>query len=281
MITNPSLLSYTCIAKGTIVLAEFISKEEPGIEAVALRCIENTPPHHSMFSHTVRKKTYTFAIDDDSFVYFAILDETMEKSESFWVLNRLRSVMEDLIRLGGSDAETVVNNPVSLCLQSKLDPVFAEIVGGGFGCVDVDLELDMDLVGSPRSVARESRNPSIDSSKGRRAALMPLLGKPLKALKKKKRLLHNHNEAKGGEDDSCGSMEEISEKKVDLCGNGNNGVLRKEVRNGLFSDHHHRQKAKQIWKKHVWVVLMFDFCICAILFGIWLWICEGFQCIQG
>lgn len=272
MISNPSLLSYTCIAKGTIVLAEFVSKEEPGIEAVALRCIENTPHHHSMFSHTVHKKTYTFAIDDDSFVYFAISNEDMEKPESFWLLNRLKSVMKDLIRTG-SETETLIN-PVSHCLQSKLDPVFAEIVGG----VDVDLELDMDLVGSPRSVARESRNPSIDSSKGRRVALMPLLGKPLKALKKKKRL---HNEAKSEDSGDVDTVKEISEKKLDLCGNGNNGVLRKELRNGLLSDHHHRQKAKQIWKKHVWVVLMFDFCLCAILFGIWLWICEGFQCIEG
>ncbi|KAF8110562.1 hypothetical protein N665_0082s0031 [Sinapis alba] len=260
MISNPSLLSYTCIAKGTVVLAEFASKEEPGIEDVALRCIENTPPHHSMFSHTVHKKTYTFAIDDDSFVYFAIMDETMEKPESFRLLNRLRSAVEDLT---GSDA---LFNPAPRCLQAKMDPVFAEIVGG----VDVDLELDMDLVGSPRSVARESRNVSIDSTKGRRAALIPLLGKPLKALKKKKR-----TEDSG---DHVGMVDETSEKKVDLCGNGNGGVLRKELRNGLLTDHH---KAKQMWKKHVWVVLMFDFCICALLFGIWLWVCQGFQCVNG
>ena len=254
-------MSYTCIAKGTVVLAEFASKEEPGIEDVALRCIENTPPHHSMFSHTVHKKTYTFAIDDDSFVYFAIMDETMEKPESFRLLNRLRSAVEDLT---GSDA---LFNPAPRCLQAKMDPVFAEIVGG----VDVDLELDMDLVGSPRSVARESRNVSIDSTKGRRAALIPLLGKPLKALKKKKR-----TEDSG---DHVGMVDETSEKKVDLCGgNGNGGVLRKELRNGLLTDHH---KAKQMWKKHVWVVLMFDFCICALLFGIWLWVCQGFQCVNG
>ncbi|CAN7039253.1 unnamed protein product [Brassica rapa subsp. trilocularis] len=257
MISNPSLLSYTCIAKGTVVLAEFASKEEPGIEDVALRCIENTPPHHSMFSHTVRNKTYTFAIDDDSsLVYFAITDEAMEKPESFRILNRLRSAVD------GSDA---LMDPSPRCLQAKMDPVFAEIVGGGG--VDVDLELDMDLV-----VARESRNLSIDSTKGRRAALMPLLGKPLKAfqLKKKKRLLHA--------DDSgdVGVVDAASEKKVDLCGNG--GVLRKELRNGLLTDHH---KAKQMWKKHVWVVLMFDFCICAVLFGIWLWVCQGFQCVNG
>ncbi|CAH8329059.1 unnamed protein product [Eruca vesicaria subsp. sativa] len=269
MISNPSLLSYTCIAKGTIVLAEFASKENPGIEEVALRCIENTPPHHSIFSHTVHKKTYTFSIDGDSFVYFAILNEAMEKHESFWVLNRLRSTVEDLVRGG----ETLIN-PSRLCLQSKMDPVFAEIVGG------VDLELDMDLVGSPRSVARESRNPSIDSSKGRRASLMPLLGKQLKALKKKNKRLHSEDDSSS---DVATTMKETEEKKkVDLCGNGNGGVLRKELRNGLLTDHHHhRQKAKQMWKKHVWVVLMFDFCICAVLFGIWLWVCQGFQCVNG
>ncbi|KAL0728861.1 hypothetical protein Bca4012_024954 [Brassica carinata] len=266
MISNPSLLSYACIAKGTVVLAEFASKEEPGIEEVASRCIENTPPHHSMFSHTVRKKTYTFAIDDSSsFVYFAITDEAMEKPESFGVLNRLRSAVEDLIGAGA------LINPAPRWLQAKMDPVFAEIVGSGG---DVDLELDMDSV-----VARESRNLSIDSTKGRRAALIPLLGKPLKALKKKKRSSHTDDDS-GGEVGMVDNETTSEKKKVDLCGsrNGNGGVSRKELRNGLLTDHH---KAKQMWKKHVWVVLMFDFCVCALLFGIWLWVCQGFQCVNG
>ncbi|CAN8244499.1 unnamed protein product [Cochlearia groenlandica] len=280
MISNPNQLFYACIAKGTVVLAEFVSKGEPEIETVASRCIENTPRHHSIFSHTVRKKTYSFSIDEDSLVYFAISDESMEKHGSSWLLNRLRSFVADLIRAGGSDAETILTNPSRHCLQSKLDLIIGEIVGS----VDVDLELiNMDLVGSPRSVARASRNLSIDSSKGRRASLMPLLGKPLKALKKnknKKRLQQN-DQPKGDDHLSCNSSSS-SEKKIDLC-----GVLRKEVRsNGLLllsgDDHHRRRrKAKQMWKKHVWVVLMFDFFICAVLFGIWLWICQGFQCING
>ncbi|CAH2077740.1 unnamed protein product [Thlaspi arvense] len=238
MISNPRLLFYSCIAKGTVVLAEFSSKEEPGIEALALRCIENAPPHHSMVSHTVRKRTYALVIDG-FFTYFAILDEAVPKPESLWLFSRLKLAAEALL-LDGS----WMDNPTKHCLQSKLDPVFAEIAGGG-----CDYK-DLDLVG-----AREVES----SSKG----CKPLLGKPMKVLKNKKRFHHT---------------EVTNEKKVDLGLGG--GVISKGLRNGLIHDHH-RQKAKQMWRKHVWVVLMFDVCICVVLFGIWLWVCQGFQCIQG
>lgn len=258
MISDPRLLFYSCIAKGTVILAEFASKEEPGIEDLALRCIENVPPHHSMISHTVHKRTYALIIDG-LFSYFAILDEVVAKSESTWLFNRLKSATESLME-DGTTADSL-DNPTQHCLQSKLDPVFAEITNGG----NKDLELELGLVGSPRSITREIKNnQSVDSSRGRKGgALMPLLGKPLRVLKNKKRL---HTEGKGESN--------LNEKKMDLGGN-------KGVRNGLLVHDHHRQKAKQIWKKHVWVVLMFDLCICFVLFGIWLWVCQGFQCIQG
>ncbi|CAA7050201.1 unnamed protein product [Microthlaspi erraticum] len=249
MISNPRLLFYSCIAKGTVILAEFSSKEEPGIEALALRCIENVPPHHSMISHTVRKRTYAFVVDG-LFSYFAILDEVVEKSESLWLFGRLKSATEALVADGS--ASDSLDNPTQLCLQSKLDPVFAEIAASGGGG-NRDLELELGLVGSPRE---------LDSPKGR--GFMPLLGKPLRVLKNKKRL---QTEGKG----------EGAEKKVDLGG----GVVSKGLRDGLLHDHHHRQKAKHIWRKHVWIVLMFDVCVCVVLFGIWLWVCQGFQCIQA
>ncbi|ESQ54476.1 hypothetical protein EUTSA_v10025998mg [Eutrema salsugineum] len=264
MISNPRLLFYSCIAKGTVILAEFASKEEPGIEALALRCIENVPPHHSMVSHTVQKRTYAFVIDG-LLSYFAILDEVVTKSESLWLFSRLKSATDDLIADGSASAS--LDNPTRHCLQSKLDPVFAEITGG-----NKDLEVELDLVGSPRSLAREVKNRGLDSSKGRKGcALKPLLGNPLRVLKNKKR---SQTEAK-----SEGIVNDWAEKKMDL-GGGGGSVLSKGLRNGLVHDHH-RQKAKQIWRKHVWVVLMFDVCICVALFGIWLWVCQGFQCIDG
>ncbi|CAH8348056.1 unnamed protein product [Eruca vesicaria subsp. sativa] len=236
MISNPRLLFYSCIAKGTVILAEFSSKDEPEIEALALRCIQNIPPHHSMISHTVRKRTYA-SIIDGLFTYFAVLDEAVTKPESLWLFSCLKTAMEDVISDGSA-----LENPTQLCLQSKLDPVFVEIVGSGNNNKDLEI-----------------KKPSLDSSKER--ALKPLLAKPLMVLKKNKKRVQT---------------------EMDV-GGGGGGVIssRGLPRNGLIHDHHHRQKAKQIWKKHVWVVLMFDVCICVVLFGIWLWVCQGLQCIQG
>ncbi|KAF5471919.1 hypothetical protein F2P56_008679 [Juglans regia] len=36
----------------------------------------------------------------------------------------------------------------------------------------------------------------------------------------------------------------------------------------------HRQKSKQIWRKHVWVVLLLDLFVCSVLFVIWFWVCR-------
>ncbi|CAN8230243.1 unnamed protein product [Cochlearia groenlandica] len=237
MISNPSLLLYSCIAKGSLILADFSHKEDPDLEALALRCIENLPPHHSMVSHTVHKRTYSLNIDG-LFSYFAILDESVPKSESLWLFDRLKSAAAGLV----SDGSTT--DLSQYCLQSKLDPVFAEIAGSGG--INKDFESE--------SVA----NRSLDSSKG--GAFTPLLGKPLNVLKNKKRL-----------------QTEVKSEKVDSRG----CVLSKGLRNGLVHDHHHRQKAKQIWRKHVWIVLLFDVFVCVVLFGIWVWVCQGFQCIYG
>ena len=43
--------------------------------------------------------------------------------------------------------------------------------------------------------------------------------------------------------------------------------------------HNHSNKAKHVWKKHVWVLLLLDLFVCAVLFVIWLWVCSGFKCM--
>ncbi|XWS50344.1 hypothetical protein CRYUN_Cryun12cG0080000 [Craigia yunnanensis] len=262
MISNPNLIFYACIAKGPTILAEFSSKEA-GIESLAQKCIEKTPPLHSMFSHTVSKRTYTFLIDDP-FAYFLIFHEDLEKSESFWFLDRLKCAFEDFLLTGlivGTD------NLTPNCLQSHFNPIFSEIMA-----------LDLESVTSP---TKESRNSSLDSNKGKRTVVAPLLGNPIKELKKKKR--SGGLEVKGGEAKDGGGGIGM-ENKVDVSDGFRDFPvsMQKSGAAGFYLGGGDRQqKAKQTWRKHVWVVLILDLLVCATLFGIWLWVCRGFQCIDG
>lgn len=41
------------------------------------------------------------------------------------------------------------------------------------------------------------------------------------------------------------------------------------------------QRGRYIWKKQMMVVLSMDLVVCAGLFVIWLWVCNGFQCVAN
>ncbi|KAJ6294839.1 hypothetical protein OIU76_022841 [Salix suchowensis] len=173
MISNPNHVFYACIAKGPTVLAEFSSSNESGIEIIGQRCIEKTPPNHSMFSHTTRNKTYTFLIDDP-FAYFAIFDEDLQKSESLWFLNRVKVAFEDFL---GAKMMKDGEKMGSFCFQGELRFMFREI-----------LALDADLVNAlMEESTKDSRNPSLDSTKAKGAVIRPLLPKPSTVFMKKKK----------------------------------------------------------------------------------------------
>ncbi|XP_008234757.1 PREDICTED: phytolongin Phyl2.2 [Prunus mume] len=255
MISNPNLIYYACIAHKTTIIGEF--SKEPGLGALAQQCIEITPPHHSMYTHTVRKRTYTFLIHDP-FVYFAIFDDDLDQSEALSFLNRLKCDFEEA---NGSGSILVRDNYASHCFQAQFDSIIRKIMAS-----------DLELPNSPPA----SRNLSLSSSKGKKLVLTPLLGKKTsEGLKKKKRLSGELN-------GDVGKDVTTMEKKVDVCDDVNGGFrdfsLQTQKNGPLLSGD--RQKAKQVWRKHVWVVLMLDLFVCAILFGIWLWVCRGFKCID-
>ncbi|KAG8663161.1 phytolongin Phyl2.2 [Manihot esculenta] len=278
MISNPDLIFYACIAKGPTILSEFSSSKEPGIEDIAKQCIEKTPPHHSMFSHTIRKKTYTFLIHEP-FAYFVIFDEDLEKSESMWFLDRVKIAFEELI---ASNPIKDFDKLTSLCFQGQFYPIFREI-----------LSLDVDLMDSLLEEPKDVRNPSIDSTRGKKSVVRPLLSKPTKmVMKKKKKPLGCAGAGGGGEangdrhnlKDGGGAM---MDSKVNHAYENGNIVGSREFsvsmshKNGGYYLADNKQKVKQIWRKHVWVILILDLVICAVLFGIWLWVCRGFKCIDG
>ncbi|KAL2542270.1 SNARE-like superfamily protein [Abeliophyllum distichum] len=268
MFPAPNLVHYACISRGTMVLAEFNSKDER-LGSIAGKCLEKTPPFHSTFSHTVRSQTYTFLIDDP-FVYFAIFDEKLEKFEGLGFLRSVKEAFDKFFQgdLGKKRLERVTSH----CFQGELNPVFHRLLGPG-----PELEV-------PRG-ERLDQSSSLYSGSGH-------LGRPngdsSMNLKKKNRFFGDFKIGSGGIKGKGGV-----ENKVDIAGEDNDrgGILLSREfsvamhKNGMYSgelmgsNNHH--KAKKVWKKQVWIVLSLDFFVCTILFAIWLCVCCGLKCIDS
>ncbi|XP_057452296.1 phytolongin Phyl2.2 [Lotus japonicus] len=246
-IWNPELIHYTCIARSSTILAHHGSgSNDPNMEALASECLALTPPNHSLFSHTVNHRTYTFLIDPP-FVFFAIFDHRHTKSQTLAFLHRIRSSLtETLHPLKDSSSSSSPPPPLPpLSLQTQFDLILREI-----------LHLDD---GSTRSPP-----PAV-------------VGVPHgEGLKKKKRVVDsaavaaNGTDAKDRDLTTAAAMVDVNDDLVSLPA---------VVTKGVPGDHHHRHKAKHVWKKHVWVVLLLDLFVCAVLFVIWLWVCSGFKCM--
>lgn len=194
----------------------------------------------------------------DPFVYFAVFYEDLAQADGLWFLNHLKGSFEEIVEGGALKGLDSID---SLCLQRQCDSIFRGTTTLNLSMVNV----------SPGTAPKFSRNTSLDSVKGMKMDITRLLGSnPCKSLKKKKKKING--DAKG--DDA------LENYKVDAP-NDIHGVYKDfslPVQKGFAND---RQKAKQLWRKHVWVVLLLDMFVCLVLFVIWLWICQGFKCIAS
>ncbi|CAA0830881.1 SNARE-like superfamily protein [Striga hermonthica] len=238
---NLDLIHYACIAYGTTVLAEFNSKDA-ALGEIAAKCLDHTPRFHSLFTHTVRSRTYAFLIDGD-FAYFAIFDDRLEKPDGFAFLTSVRRAFANVYK-GQNDFQKLSSH----CYQGELSPVFRQLVGS---CLD-----DGKGMGSPTG-------SWLSHSKDFQSMPSPIRGRP-------KPLWEN------GLKKTKNRGWETKENEEDI-GNGRNTHRNGGLYSGEISSH---QKAKKVWKKQVWVVLSLDLVICVVLFGVWLWVCSGFKCID-
>ncbi|GAB4858496.1 hypothetical protein Ancab_009972 [Ancistrocladus abbreviatus] len=283
MISDPNQIRYACIAHNFTILAE-LNSADSSLKSLAYQCIQQSPPHHTYFSHTACKRTYSFLLDD-LFVYFAIFDESVENSDQIWYLNNLKDALHELIRKRKSPSSLqnghIVNSNDNLtpyCFQGELHPIFHQLTSKGVDFDGLnDSEKSMNGLNDDDDHDSRRMNSGGASSEGRRVLAVPLLTKVGEGLKKKKRF---------GFGESVGESKEcLMEDKVDYHAEfTSREVCQREVGGGgggLCLVDGGRQRAKKIWKIHVWIVLILDLAVCLILFGIWLRICHGFQCIDG
>lgn len=272
--SDSELVHYACIAHqghhhddspDSTILAEFNSADS-SLQDLAYQCLLQTPRHHSVFSHTSVNRTYTFLLNDP-FVYFGIFDPNMPKHDQIQFLGRLKEALQYMIK-GNKDHKFT-----PYCFQGELHPIFHKLMSKS---------LDFDALHLiPNGVSSNNTPPPISgSSQGAKILTLPLLSssKTTKGYKKKR---------------FCGdgmsdSNEALVDGKVDLVGdNVAKDVKSRDIvcQNGLClidgGSVVARQKAKKMWRRHVWIVLVLDMAVCLILFGIWLFVCQGFQCIEG
>ncbi|KAH1112866.1 hypothetical protein AAZX31_04G215900 [Glycine max] len=213
MISNPELIHYACIARSETILGQHQSEKEPNMEALAAQCVAQTPPNHSLFSHTVNHRTYTFLIDPP-FVFFSISHHSLLKSQTLPFLHRIRSSFRQTL------PPTNNHHFAPLSFQSQFHTIFQNAL-------------------HDNNRSQQQQQPS------------PPLNPPAQGLKKKKR-----------PNDAPATLD-VSDDAVSL---------KPQL-------HNHSNKAKHVWKKHVWVLLLLDLFVCAVLFVIWLWVCSGFKCM--
>ncbi|KAL3342285.1 hypothetical protein AABB24_026350 [Solanum stoloniferum] len=262
MIPDPNLVYYSCVAKGTTILAEINSKDAD-LGSLALKCLEKTPPLHTFFSHTIRNRTYTFLIENP-YVFFAIFDEKIDKSDGLAFLKGVQGAFRGVIER--SSGKRRLDKLNSHCFQGELNPVFHQLL---------DSSILDEGSNSPRSELDHGRSASLDSVKGKKIGSMPLLADAASSLKLKKKRLFG--QFKKRNDEMCEKRVDVSDDGIRLSRDFS-VVMQK---NGLIHGEGGHQKAKKVWKKQVWVVLSLDLIVCTILFIVWLCVCRGFKCIDA
>lgn len=108
MASPVSLVYYAAVAKGAVIVAEYIAQGNTDMSAIATSCLGSIPPLHSRFSHTTKQRRFVCIIDG-IFTYCAIMDEALSKADAFSFLQKNRDAFKSLHKGRGpaSDALTL------------------------------------------------------------------------------------------------------------------------------------------------------------------------------
>lgn len=270
---------FFCVSRGNKILFSY-SGVGPEIEILAALCLERAPSFHKWYFQTMGKKTFGFLMDDGH-VYFAIVNDGLGNQRVLQFLEHMRDEFKKVARKTSRGSPSSFN---PLYIQDQLVPVMHRLISslehvsqtGNDWMAESPLLHHLGVSPSPSDA-----NGQIEAASSTKA---PLLGKLSKQEKKKKM----KDPVTAMRDIELGEHRKSTDRgiKIDLgnldsnsqSGVGSSISLQKD--SGSMRIRSSSQSMQKKWCRHVRIVLAIDAAICLILFGIWLVICHGIECIH-
>ncbi|KAK6937947.1 hypothetical protein RJ641_031455 [Dillenia turbinata] len=272
---------YCSVSKGNRIFYAYNGGDHE-IENLAALCLKGIPPFHKWYFHTMGKKTFGFLMEDGC-VYFAIMDRSFGNQGVLSFLEHLRDEFRKLSKKAPRGSVPSLN---SICIREQLLSVIHHLIAS--------LEQVSRSDGSWSDVAPLNNNqhglsalPNTNVNGHMEifaSTKAPLLGKYGK--QEKKRMKDHVVSVRENElEEPCKSTDrgvKADSATIDLGSQG--GVaLPISLQKDLSSRRMIRSSSQSVWRKchhHERIVLAIDVLVCVTLFGIWLIVCHGFECIR-
>lgn len=254
--SDSGTIFYASVSQATTVLADFLPPSivpaaggggaaAADFAALAANCLEASPRFHLLYTHTANRRIYAFLMSD-RLLFFAIADDSLGRSAVLLFLHRLRDAT-----IHSAQRRVISGDPLPHhCLQDELLPLIRRLVTSFF----------------TRSVSKEEKpspSPLLSSTPPSSDSHL-LTGEHRRKIKKERKKNAGNEEGLAGSLPGSGLEMSI----LDNAGDAD-----------LESGSGGRKSLQKIWRQQVRLILVIDAVVCTLLFGIWLSVCKGFQCI--
>ncbi|XP_004241928.1 phytolongin Phyl1.1 [Solanum lycopersicum] len=232
---------YCSVSKGGQLIYAYNGGDHE-TENLAALCLERVPPFHKWYFQTMAKKTFGFLMEDEGYVYFAIVNEGLGNDK---VLSFLEQLKDEFRKVGKKGSCWTMSNLNSICLQGELVPVISPC-NNATGKIEGGDSTNTLLLGKPSRQEKKKRNDHV----------IAIRDAELEEDQKSTELVDTN-------DQDAVVIPIMSQKELCL------------VRN-ITSTQNFQKK----WCRHVRVILAIDVVVCLVLLVIWLVICEGTKCLH-
>eukprot|EP00249_Psilotum_nudum_P017474 c26341_g1_i2 orf=346-1236(-) len=288
------LVYYASVARGTTIVAEYTDGGAP-LFAVGSGYLEKIPPFHSRFSYSSRRRIFNSLIEHP-FVYCTIVDEALGKATADTFLDQVRDEFKRLLKVRGLALDGGGLVPHSL--DTDFAPVFDQLVAPLVGIPQKEEDLMKEKL---QGQLEAEEGPSVTSlytglsshgeneqnlsgkldkkPGGSRSLCTPFRGKRSK--KDKKNVKEQEKELEEIMMENSSQAMDNGPRLDVLVEDNTPSVTVPSIQKTGSDGSKSQQIAQRMWWQNVRLVLALDAIVCVVLFGIWLGICKGINCIRS